>query len=567
MPSRVKPGAAVIGGLVFMAAMGLAAFGQAVAQPPGPRLGGPIETETLAPLNGWNVSGLNRGERGLPRSLWRQSQASALIPLLESTPTSFTSPTARALLRDALASPADAPQGDARPAARARIEALARLGAADEVLALAVGPMREDDSVVMFAAQAELAQGRIGQACQRLAIIDDDTAPPFVLRMRGVCFAIAGQPDAALLALELATAKNAGDPWLSQAIRVMTGVAATSPRTPPLTARYDNSLNAAVSLAAGLPNSPQSGLAAASLFAVRAVNAAENPPPSARAEIAPRLLRIGLIDPNDARRALAAGIDPTLRRPPRWIALVRDIQTAADAAAKARILAAAIDASTPAAEAAGVHLLFQADLRALAGDPAVLVGAASFARAAIAAGDLQTAALWRAKADRTRSDPRLVAALDAAQALLNPADANALRFAAERRADAGGRTALRDVLVLSVFGAPIQGRAEGLVLASPAPAPTASSPATQRQDSLLATLISAQQRGAAGEAALAAGALIADGPHALAPDALETVLKAMRGAGLDAYARRAAVEALLSTGPQTGDRGPAPARPPAPRPR
>lgn len=569
MLSKVKP---ATGGALCALLAALAMVGSAPAQTGGARLGGPIETETLAPLNGWSVSGLNRGERGLPRGLWRQSQAAALIPLFETTPTVIASPTAWALLRDSLASPADAPPGDARAAARARIEALARLGAANEVIALSVGPMREDDSVIIFAAQAELAQGKIGAACQRLAINDDDDAPPFVLRMRGVCFAVAGQPDAALLALELAGAKNAGDPWLNQAVRALTGVAAVNPRGPALTARYDNSLNAAVSLAAGLPYGRDSGLATASMFAVRAVNAADSAPAGARAETVVRLLRVGLINANDARRMLAAAIESAANTPSRWVVLVRDVQAAADAAARARVLSAAIDMSAAAADAASVHALFRADIAALATDPTLLTGAAAFARAALAAGDVETAALWRAKADRTRSAASLVAALDAAQALLGGGDANALRFAAERRADAGGRSALRDVMVLSAVGAPIQGSAERLLMAAPAATPAPTTPAAQRIEALLTALVGANQRRALGETAVIAGALLADGPNRLSPAALDTVLRALRDAGLDTYARRAAVEALLSIDVAASTaaparRAPSPPAAPAPRPR
>lgn len=571
MLSRAKPllagvaAAALAASIMAMPAAGLAQTG-------GGR-GSIIESETLAPLNPWNASGLARGERGLARGLWGTSDSSAVGVALDAVPANISSPAAMTWLRAILASPADPPTGDSRTAARKRIEVLARLGAADEVLALSSGALRDDPATIIFAVQAELASGRMKEACGRLGGIVIEEPPPFVLRMRAVCLAVDGQPDAAALALEVATARNAGDPWLTAALRQISNQAPAAPsassRAPATAAKYDTSINAAVSIAAGLTPPRDTGVTSASLFAARALAFGAAAPATARAEAAIRLVRLERMDPAAARLLLDAAVDPTVRTPMRWIALARDVQAARDATAQAAVLRTAIDQAGPAADASAIHRLFRAELTALSADPAVLVGATSFARAALAAGDTRVAQAWRAKADRTRSDARMIAVFDAALGLWSGGNGDSLRYAAERVAEAGGPSARRDVTALAAMGAPIQGAAERL-LAAPVSAPTPprapASAAATAQAARLATVLDAVQRRAVGETGLNAAVLVADGAQRLDAATLDQTLRALTAVGLGDFAADVALEAMLSVTPAaaatTTPARPAPAPPP-----
>jgi hypothetical protein len=554
--------AALIAALAPAAALGDMAFAQ------GGGRSSIIESEVLTPLDPWSVSALSRGERALPRGLWRSSEASILIPQLEAIPASIASPTALALARDALAAPADPPTGDSRAAARKRVETLARIGAGDEVLALASGALRDDMVVAVYAAQAELSKNRLAEACRRTGAITAEDAPAFVLRMRAVCFAHAGDADSAALALEVATAKNAGDPWLAPALRAMSGLApaAAGPRTPATLARFDSSINAAVSLAANLAPARENPLAGSSLFAARLLSISETAPAELRAEATVRLVRLGLMSAATGRAQLNAAINTANRNPPRLVALSRDVAAAALPDARASLLRNAIDAASSTADAAAIYRMFRPELNAMLDDPALTAGAASFARGALASGEVSAAQAWRAKADRARSDARAIAAIDVGLALAGTPNPDAMRFAAERRAEAAGPTALRDVTALYALGAPIQGAAAALITAPRSARPSGSASARQQEiDARLASLSDAVQRRAAGEVALLVAALSAEGAHRMEPETLDAALRALTSAGLDGYAQRLAVEAVLAApGQPTSAARPA-AAPQAPR--
>jgi hypothetical protein len=140
-----------------------------------------------------------------------------------------------------------------------------------------------------------------------------------------------------------------------------------------------------------------------------------------------------------------------------------------------------------------------------------------------------------------------------------------MRFAAERRAEASGPTALRDVTALYALGAPIQGAAAALVTAQRPTRPAGPVSARQQEiDLRLAALGDAVQRRAAGEVALIVAALSADGAHRLEPEALDAALRALTSVGLDAFAQRLAVEAVLAL-PAGAPAGAPSAPPSAPR--
>ena len=116
------------------------------------------------------------------------------------------------------------------------------------------------------------------------------------------------------------------------------------------------------------------------------------------------------------------------------------------------------------------------------------------------------------------------------------------------------RAAARDVMILGAIGFPLDGELENFAVTN---APTGGVRADQN---LMASLDSAVQRRAVGEAGLLAALIAGGSPARLDAPSLSALLRAMRTAGLEADARNFAVEALLAGAP------PAAATPTAPRP-
>jgi hypothetical protein len=76
---------------------------------------------------------------------------------------------------------------------------------------------------------------------------------------------------------------------------------------------------------------------------------------------------------------------------------------------------------------------------------------------------------------------------------------------------------------------------------------TRADPAARRADPvLLAQLVSASQQGAVGETAILAAAAIGEGAHTLDPGSLTSIIQTLRAVGLNADARKVAVEAILA---------------------
>src|SRR5262249_47197821 len=147
-----------------------------------------IETQQLNQLDVWSVSALSRGQGALDPALWSGTDPAALALLFDRLPASYESPAAEALMRRVLLSGGPAPQeptpGDAQAAARKRFEALGKVGFADElaVMAAGAGPGLSDPVIAQYAAQAELARGRVPEACARGRQAQADPPPPFILR-------------------------------------------------------------------------------------------------------------------------------------------------------------------------------------------------------------------------------------------------------------------------------------------------------------------------------------------------------------------------------------------------
>ncbi len=498
-----------------------------------------IEQGSLAELDPWAVGGLGRGEAAFPRTLWRQSDPVALSALFDRVPVAPGSPAAMRIIRQALLSPADAPPGDAIVAGRKRYETLARIGAADEIVSMASGSgeAKRDPGIALYATQADLARGRLRDACRRADTIQPETPPPFVLRLRALCFAEAGEKESADLALEVARSSGAGDAWFQSVISVMNGAAPTRPPQ----ARYDTSLNAAASIASKVKPPPTNALVNASAFALAAIARSEDAPAALRTQAAMKALRQGAITPDIAR---AAGRAEAESRTPSALALaVKEVESASGPYAQAFAIEGVLKRAKPHGEFAAYARLFAADIARLPIDPGSAPAGATFTRAMLAIGDYRAAHAWRRIADTVASDATVLGILDVALTISRN-DAQNARFAAERRIEtAAARTGgliTRDLMLLAALDLPIGAAAQEHV--------TRNIPAIGRKPdpALMTQLATAAERGAAGETALYAALVLGDGAETLDAAPLAQVITALRAVGLGEAARVIAIEAVIA---------------------
>lgn len=518
----------------------------------------PVESQELQQLDAWSVSAMSRQQGALAPDLWTRSDPGFLAAVLDRMPAVYESPATQTLARRVLFSGGEAPRGDSSLAARRRFEALGKMGAADELAVMAAGSGGlGDPGIAMFAAQAELARGRRAEACARgRAANAGDAPPPFLLRLRAYCAAVGGDRAAADLALELARAQNAADTWYTAAVAAAGGAAGSRPPT----AQYDNSLSTQLSIAANLRPGPNP-LANSSTLALVALARAENAPQPQRAQAAALAFRRGALSVEETRTILAATPAEITSGLPSIVTALRGVEAAnnipADAAAapadaspvelaKAAAIAEALRGATTPADFHAAARFFRADIARLQSAPDANA-ALLFARAAIAAGDLQVAQRLTASARAAGVDETALAPLDAALAALGGVRNDNGTIAMQRRIDRGAsqpRAAARDVAILAALGAPVDGAVQNFLLAN---APQGGA----RADSgAMLALAAAVERGATGEGALLAVVAAGEaGPARLDAESLERLIRALRGLRLEDDARRIAVEAILAGQP------------------
>ncbi|MBL8551522.1 MAG: hypothetical protein JNJ73_16165 [Hyphomonadaceae bacterium] len=498
------------------------------------RLPAPVEMGDIQQLDVWSVGVLPRTDGGLPNSLWAGSDAAALGALFDRLPASIDSPAARTLARRALASAGEAPGGAAADAGRKRVSALARMGFADDVAAMATAASAAftEPNIAQFAAQSELARNRRGEACVRVRAAVGDAPPPFILRMRAYCAAAQGDAAMTDLALEVARSANAEDAWFRTAI----GALISRPARPPA-ARYDTPLNAAVSLAAGLAPAAGNSIASSTPLALLAIaRSRDAPTPLLRANAAAAAFRRGVLSKAEAREAIRAAIAAPPAPAPGFIGAVRDVEAQPGTLIAATAIDRALKQSSAYGDFVAAARLFQEDIARLSqapDPPATLL----LARAAAAIGDTPLAARLAYSAQQANADPVGVARVRAAIALDDPG-------ALSDRIAAGGPSVGRDAAILAEHQAlNADGRA---FLASHPPVG-----GVRGDGALLAALQAAANRRAVGETAILASLLAAPGAHTLDAETLAVIIRALRTVGLDDDARAIAVEALVGPPPAT----------------
>lgn len=191
----------------------------------------PVEETTLA-RDAFSSGVLSRGEGALPSDLWRGANAGRLNALLALAPARLAGPAMGEVLRRVLLSPGDAPDGAGPSLGGRKLLALARAGFIDEartIASLSSAP-RNDPWVGQALAVADLLSGDLNAACGRNAALASGRDADFWMKLRLLCYAAAGERDAADLTLTLLREKGA----LAGADEILLTAAATgvSPKTP-----------------------------------------------------------------------------------------------------------------------------------------------------------------------------------------------------------------------------------------------------------------------------------------------------------------------------------------------
>ncbi|MES1203126.1 MAG: hypothetical protein ABUS57_16950, partial [Pseudomonadota bacterium] len=472
--------------------------------------------------------------------------------LLDKVAQPYASPASNRLARGAMLAPGAAPAGSeaaAADAARKRFAALGRFGAADEITTMvAASPVAAaDKSIAMFAAQSDLARGRTDDACRRGQAISPAAsaalaADGFFLRLRAFCAAASGDAPGAELALDVARTAGVNDPWLFSALLALAPDSKAKPA-----AKYDNSLDAAVSLAGAFKPAAKP-LAGASILAQSAVARSDSAIPAVRVEAALASLRAGAIDGRTGRAAFAAGVNIKAAKgapiPIKTVAAAED-----KPAARALAIETALNGVVTYADYIAVARALAADIAALPKDATTAAAGLGMARAMLAIGDYKSAAEWRNLLVQSQAPTSESArsALDAALVAAGQGNIETAKVVLERRINlASGlslKRASRDVAILTALGVPPPAPAAGFVNTNPPVAATLKADAAS-----LAKATEASQRKVQGETALYVAAALAPGAEKVELDAVVAAITALREAGLMDAARLIAVEAMIAGG-------------------
>ncbi|MES1156239.1 MAG: hypothetical protein ABUL73_00545 [Alphaproteobacteria bacterium] len=505
----------------------------------------PIESQALSQLDAWSVGALSQSQGALPNDMWAQSDPNFIGAVFDKLPASFASPAVGHLATRVLLSGATAPPGDAQAGARQRFQALGRLGFADPLanMASGTGPSLSDPAIAQFAAQAELARNNRAGACQRGRDAVTDTPGAFFVHLRAYCAAVTGDRSAADLALQVGgTDGNAADnAWYAAAVAAAGGAPG---RTPPA-ARYGNSLDAQLSIAGSLRPGPNALTSASSLALVTLARNDQTPQP-VRAQATALAFQRGLLSADNARAILHSTPADVTTGLPGIATALRQVEASPGTLDAATAIATVLRQATTPADFNAASLFFHNDIAALttAPDPGATV---LFVRAALASGDEQLATRLAQSARQAGIDASTMAPIEAALAVMERARGDQATQAVHRRIEAGGgaqtRAAARDVTLMAALGFTLDGWTQSFLIANPPQGGARADPGA------MATLNSALERRAQGEAALLVVVAAGDGPAKLDAESAAYLIRVLRALSLDDEARRFAVEAILAGPP------------------
>lgn len=404
-----------------------------------------IESDSMGDLSAWGQRYLSSEEPEFPTSLWRSSDDEVLLALLQSVRTSQLGPAERRLLRRIVLSPATRPRGELAEALLAeRARLMLELGEARAAAALA--PQLKEDprglDAETLAVDLDLASGQEASACARLE--GPVREGEYWLKLRAVCAVLRENFAGAQLAIEVAEAQGLEDEWLIEAIFAASG---DTPNPPP--ARFDTGLNIALSSKADLDttriilSTDRPDLAAA---------AAKRPgvPDKIRVQLAEIASELDLITAEDRRDILLAHIEAMDYTPSTEIEEVLWDLTdpLASDEQRAERLAGVLQsaAQTSLTRYRNTARLFLPDIQDLVQSPSTAIYALDYAKAAMIAGDRETALAWLSTLNFEgveQPDPYEVAMLEAVDVIAGGDDSPASLEAIQERligaVDSGAR--------------------------------------------------------------------------------------------------------------------------------
>ncbi len=407
---------------IALATVGLVVTGAAVAQVAIPDA---VETAPLA-KDAFSTGTLDRTTGALPASLWQGSDAQTLEYLLTKLPARPSAPSLGEALKRTLLSPGTAPREAAPSLGGKKLLALARAGFVEEARTVASISTagRDDPWSGQARAVADLLDGDISAACRRNAGLSTGRDELFWVKLRVLCYAQAGEGDAADLTLgvlrEQGALSSGDDAFLSAAA---TGVAPKIPPAAETALQYAIARKLDLPLAPGLLEKADGGVLT-SIARNQSIDAAT------RISAAQRAVGLGVLEP-----AVLAGLVSSIALDVAEIATAADrardrasdpitdavlFQSVASMSApeflrdKAQRIALALSLSDSFYRAYALSLLYADEIAALEGAVLSPDEASSFALARMAVGDSVGAGRWLSAMIGANSS---VAALPEAQAM------------------------------------------------------------------------------------------------------------------------------------------------------
>ncbi len=559
-------------GLVLLTALAAPAGMTASAQP---TKAAPVTTSQLGQIDSWGVGWLGKADGPMPANIWANTTADALKPLFSALQPSQLSPAGRAAVRRVMLSSAKTPP-DGAVLAPERLRLIEQVGETEHSIDLRKKFPDTDWGKLgdRIASDYELSQGRQQTACARAA--DRRGDDPVWMPVRALCYAVAGDfKGASLVSEQISSGDDKWDAWLLAALSTIQAPGQTSSKTRP-DGRYDTAYEAAVSIAAKLPV-PANGMAATPAdIAASIVMHPSATIEQKRAALIPALEGgkikaadvLAVLALKDETPATAPAAKPGVKRAapqPDFLDLALAANAVADATpdAKATAFTVALKSADTAGEFKLAAVALLDAVKALPKSDATLPNAETFARAALAAGDMKEAGAWRKLLDTTPADK--------ADAWASARIDLLIAFAS----DAPKAGAILDKMIDAVpplpeGGAPVASKAAtpqqrqqdlrrientrvmflfagmGRDLSPDQRALLATQKAAGRgvSDAALTRIASAADQDANGEAGLAAIGLLGSDVSALSFAGLADILKELRRAGFDRDASAIALEAL-----------------------
>lgn len=274
----------------FMAGAALSVCQAASAQIAPPQT---VETAEFA-TDAFSTGTLEPSEGALAQSLWAGTKPRAIASLLESAPTRPATPAIGEAMRRTLLSPGRGPAGAPASLGGQKLQALVSAGFVEEAATISSlsSDARGNASVAEAQAMIDLVNGDLNAACSRGQRLSVDQQNPFWVKLRVVCYANAGERDAADLTLGILREQyglSAQDD-----IFLTAAAAGALPKTPP---QPETVLHYSVAKLLDLPVSP--GLLAQADGAVLvAVARDQNADLNSRIHAAEQAVAMGVLAPD-----------------------------------------------------------------------------------------------------------------------------------------------------------------------------------------------------------------------------------------------------------------------------